>query len=174
FNFDAGVMVTDEKGFYAGVSVLNLLQPKLVFGFESPGTTEIYSLQTEQSYVAATGGLVGLNRHFDLMLDASASVSRGVQCVRPSAMVRFNHKIAIGSAVTIDSGSEPVYEVQGGYTSTPFKWLNTVSFTANGIVVETGVVVRFGVQRWRVTRLPVPCTTTPIPEPPRTEFSPSE
>lgn len=174
FNFDAGIMVTDQRGFYAGISILNLHQPTLTMQFELPGQTQYYDVKTKRTYVASTGGLVNLNRHFDLMLDASGSVTSDNGCVRPSAMVRYHRHLAIGSAVTVQSDGKPVYEVQGGYTSTSFKWLSGIAFSDEGPVVETGIVVRFGVQRWRVTKIQGDCISIPTPEPRTTEFTPED
>lgn len=174
FNFDAGLMITNQEGFYAGISALNLTEPVFEMKFEWPGQTTIYSVQTKRTYVAAAGGLVNLNRHFDIMLDASASFSSEGKCVRPSAMIRYHHHLALGAALTTDSRSQPIFELQGGYTSTSFKWLNGIAFTAQGPVVETGIVLRFGVERWRVTKIQGDCVSLPVPEPKKSEFSPED
>lgn len=174
YNFDAGVMVTNQEGFYAGISVLNVPQNKLNMKFELPGETLVAEIESERAYNAAIGGLVNLNRQFDVMLDASGSVDQTEKTIRPSVIFRYHRKIAFGAAVSAQSGVDPVFEIQGGYTSTSFKWLSGIAFAVNGPVIETGIVLRFGVERWRITPIEGECVSLPIPEPKKTEFSPED
>lgn len=170
FSMDAGMMITNQRGFYAGISVTNVHQPTVLINLR-PSKEGTYTIKTQRGYTASAGGLVNFNHLFDVMLDGAFSYSGNVACVRPSVMLRLHRRFAFGAAVTAVEGEQPVMEVQGGYTSTPFKWLSGVAFTPEGPVIETGIVVRFAVQRWRVRPLDRPCVALPVPEPPRTEFN---
>jgi hypothetical protein len=170
FSFDAGMMITNQRGFYAGVSVTNLHQPTVLMNLR-PAAEGTYVIKTERGYTATAGGLVNINRLFDVMLDGAVSYSGNTACARPSVMLRLHRKFAFGAAVTAIEREQPVLEVQGGYTSTPFKWLTGIAFTSDGPVIETGIVARFAVQRWKVRPLDRPCVALPVPEAPRTEFT---
>lgn len=174
FSFDAGLYVTNQEGFYAGVSALNLHEPSLAMKFNLPAGDEYYYVQTKRSYTASVGGLVTLSRKFDVMLDASGNYSDEGSAMRPSFMMRYKHHIGLGGGVTLAEGESPVMELQGGFTSTPFKWLAGVAFTEQGPVIETGLVIRFGVEtgrgNWRLTRVQNRCVAQPIRVPKKTEF----
>lgn len=176
FSFDAGIYVTDQHGFYIGISALNLHEPFLEMKFETPGGSEYYEVRTKRTYTGSVGGLVTLTHKIDVMLDASAATSNGNYSARPSFLARYKYHWGIGSAVTLSDDQSPVFELQGGFTSTPFKWLAGVAFTEQGPVIETGMVIRFGldtgggIRNWRFTRIDGRCVSQPIKSPKKTEF----
>lgn len=141
YDFDLGFMVTNLRGFYAGVSVLHLLNPVKNLTTES-GLN--YRIEADRSYVLVAGTAQDIGGPFDIMPDIALVYGNNETTMQPGLMLRVNRKFGAGAGVIVGEGRQPLWELRAGYTSSVFKWICSFSPSPQGWTSETGVVVRFG------------------------------
>ncbi|HLG03483.1 MAG TPA: type IX secretion system membrane protein PorP/SprF [Bacteroidia bacterium] len=154
-DFDGGVMITDRRGFYAGFSVQHLGAPQK--SYSSPSGVR-YEFGMKRNYVAMAGTVVPIGRTFDLVPDINMLYDGTGYVAQPGCLFRLGGIVGIGGGITISGEAKPLYEIRGGITTSTFKFLGSFAFTPVGIAFETGLAIRFGVEKWRVFSIADPCT----------------
>ncbi|HET6992686.1 MAG TPA: hypothetical protein VFJ43_15235 [Bacteroidia bacterium] len=140
FDSDAGIMVTNQKGLFIGISMLHLGSPGKIVHTEN-GMAQVIS--TEQTLNVMGGYTQKISDQWDVLPDLSFMNNKTESVLEPGAMIRFKHHYALGTGVTFASNDAPSYEIRGGYMSSKFKWLTSAYQTPQGWSVETGIVWRF-------------------------------
>jgi hypothetical protein len=139
FDTDGGIMLTNTKGIYAGISVLHFTSPQKRLTNEN-GTSLTLGTQVTMSVM---GGYVQkLNKKWDLLPDVSMLKNKTETVAETGTMIRYNHHLAVGGGMTLSTDDKPNYEIRGGYMSSTFKWLFSASPSTQGWNVETGIVYR--------------------------------
>jgi hypothetical protein len=185
-DLDGGIMLTNQQGFYVGISALHLTQP-VIKSSDAAGNHS--QLSVKRDVVLMSGTCFPIHGKFDALPDLNATYDGSIYSAQPGLLLRYNHTAAIGGGVSFVKGETAQFEIRGGYTSSTFKWLGTVAFTPGGVVYETGLVVRFGVNAHNgihfIEKIDNPCvggTCSPVepkPEDPwkkkhREEFDPHQ
>lgn len=172
FDFDAGIMLTNMEGVYFGFSVQHLRAPSKTI---ENGNGDLVAIELPRSYALMGGMPVGISRRFDLLPEINAMISEGEGMIQPGILLRHRGSATAGAGLLIARNRLPQFDIRLGYTSSIFKWLGAVAFTPEGPVVETGLVYRFGVERWRITRISDPCTGgTCTAQPPVKKINPKK
>lgn len=141
FDADAGLMLTNQKGFYLGFSVQHLpAQSKILEG--DYGTN--VQIGMPRNYSLMSGMVIPIADNFDLMPDLNAMYYQDGFLAQPGCMIRHKHSTTIGAGVLLSENQTPQLDIRAGYTSAVFKWLSSVAFSPQGIILETGIVYRFG------------------------------
>lgn len=140
FDGDAGVMATNQKGFYVGVSMNHLGSPSKTIRNES-GIT--YAVSLPQSIDVMSGYVQKLNEHWDVLPDMSFMTNSMESVFEPGAMVRYRHHYAAGGGMTFATNENVVYEIRAGYMSSKLKFLASACPTAQGWTLEGGLTWRF-------------------------------
>ncbi|CAN5844211.1 hypothetical protein BH11BAC7_BH11BAC7_28340 [soil metagenome] len=141
FDADAGMMVTNQKGMYFGMSMLHLGGPTRAISNET-GIT--YSVALPQTFNAMAGYVQKINSNWDVLPDVSFLTNKTENVFIPGAMVRLKHHYALGGGMTFASNEHASYQVRAGYMSSKFKFLASASPGAEGWIIETGITWRFG------------------------------
>jgi hypothetical protein len=140
FDGDAGIMLTNLKGLFIGVSMLHLGSPEKTVKTENGISVPISMQQT----LNVMGGYTQkINTKWDLLPDLSFMNNKTESALQTGAMIRFKHHYAVGSGVTLSNDDKPAIEIRGGYMSSKFKWLSSATQTPEGWNIETGIVWRF-------------------------------
>jgi hypothetical protein len=140
FDADAGIMATNRKGMYFGMSMLHLGQPSKTIRNESDVT---YSVELPQTFNMIGGYVQKINTDWDVLPDISFLTNKAENVLMPGAMVRYKHHYALGGGVTFVSGEEASYQLRAGYMSSKFKFLASACPSAAGWTIETGITWRF-------------------------------
>lgn len=141
-DWDAGMMLTNTNGFYAGFSMQHLGSPQRTVHGENGFS---HSIGLGQSYSAMTGYVQHVGKKWDLMPDVAWMKNDAENITEGTMMVRYNHHFAIGGGAVISSTEKTQPEIRGGYTSSKFKWLVSASpeIGTGNWSIETGIVIRF-------------------------------
>lgn len=137
---DAGLMLTNQKGFYVGVSLNHLGSPEKITTGENG---IIHAIGMNQTMNIMSGYVQKINSNWDLLPDLSFSNNKLESVLESGAMIRFIHHFSLGAGVTFASDEKVAYEIRGGFMSSRFKWLTSASQSPEGWNVETGIVWRF-------------------------------
>ena len=156
FDSDAGIMVTNEKGLYVGISLLHLGSPEKTTAAEN-GIS--HSIAMTQTLNVMSGYVQKINDKWDVLPDLSFLNNKNESVLESGAMIRFMHHYSLGAGVTFASDDKVAYELRGGYMSSKFKWLMSASQSPEGWNVETGIVWRF----WFQQECNGACTPKPNP-----------
>lgn len=173
----AGLMLTNTKGFYFGLSVQHINKPALYLKDVNGNSVQLVA---DRNYSLMSGTVVKLSNKYDLLPDLNAMYWKNNLLAQPGCLLRYKHHASIGAGVMLCKNEAPQMDIRGGYTSSVFKWLATVSFTEDGVITETGIVYRFGVKHWRLRKISDPCTggtcapVQPVEPPKKREFDPHQ
>lgn len=143
FDWDAGLMVTNLHGTYFGASLRHIGSKTLSVGtYEGvPAVPGIpFILNQQAAFVAGTK--IDLDSHWDLLPEATFIHNGETGVFDGGAMIRFNHRWALGASYATGDRT-PAVAIRGGFTHQQFKWLATVEPSGAGLAVETGIVWRF-------------------------------
>jgi hypothetical protein len=140
FDADAGIMATNQKGTYFGMSVLHLGSPSRTILNES-GIT--YAVVLPQTFNAVAGYVQKINVKWDVLPDVSFLSNKTENVFIPGAMLRYKHHYAFGGGATFASNDAATFQVRAGYMSSKFKFLASACPSAQGWTIETGVTWRF-------------------------------
>ena len=140
FDADAGILATNQKGMYFGMSMLHLGSPSRTILNET-GIT--YSVQLPQTFNAIGGYVQKINENWDVLPDISFLMNKTESVFIPGAMVRLKHHYALGGGMTFASNEKASYQIRAGYMSSKFKFLASACPSAQGWTIETGITWRF-------------------------------
>ncbi len=143
FDGDAGMMLTNQKGFYVGFSVLHLGSPAKTINTEN-GIT--YAVSLPQTFSVMSGYVQKINEFWDVLHDLSFMANTTETVFQPGGMIRFKHHYALGGGMTFASNEKATYDLRGGYMSSRFKFLASACPTNEGWTIETGITYRFWIQ----------------------------
>lgn len=144
FDSDAGIMLTNQKGLYVGISMLHLGSPEKSVNNEN-GTS--HSISTVQTLNIMGGYTQRITDDWDVLPDLSVLNNKTESVLETGALVRFKHHYALGGGVQFVSNDKTAYKLRGGYTSSKFKWLVSACPAEAGWNIETGIVWRFWFQQ---------------------------
>ena len=139
FDTDAGIMATNQKGIYAGISVLHFTSPQKMVTNENGMRL---GLGTQIAYCAMAGYVQRINKKWDLLPDISVMNNKTETVAETGTLLRYKHHFAAGGGITYSTDDKLEYEIRAGYMSSKFKWLFSASPFVDGWNVETGIVFR--------------------------------
>jgi hypothetical protein len=144
FDGDAGIMMTNQKGMYFGMSMLHLGSPSKTIRNES-GIT--YAVELPQTFNLIGGYVQKLNTNWDVLPDVSFMTNAAETVIEPGAMIRLKHHYALGGGVTFANDENAAYEIRAGYMSSKFKFLASACPSSEGWTLEGGITWRFWVKQ---------------------------
>ncbi len=140
FDADAGIMATNQKGMYFGMSMLHLGSPSRTIRNES-GIT--YSVSLPQTFNVIGGYVQKISPAWDVLPDVSFLSNKMENVFIPGAMIRFKHHYSLGGGMTFASNEKASYQIRAGYMSSKFKFLASACPSPQGWTIETGITWRF-------------------------------
>ncbi|HTL82473.1 MAG TPA: type IX secretion system membrane protein PorP/SprF [Bacteroidia bacterium] len=138
-DLDAGIFVTNQEGFYVGLSAQHLP----AFSKTLQTGEEQSKISMNRVYGMNAGGVIPVCDLFDIMVEGNGVCDSSEYSSQLNAMVRFFSVVGVGGGVTYSQKNIPEYELRGGITSTAFKFLASMEFTPQGKQIEMGMVMRF-------------------------------
>lgn len=139
FDTDIGVMATNQKGIYVGISLLHISSPA------KNSTNEFglsHTIEMPANLNIMGGYVQRINKKWDALPDISMMHNKTESVAEMGGMIRYKHHFAAGGGVTFATNEPVDFEIRGGYMSSSFKWLVSAAPTADGWTIETGIVLR--------------------------------
>lgn len=140
FDADAGVMLSDLHGSYAGVSFRHPGAPS--FGISNEGGTVLHRVQLKSAVHAMAGTKIPVGNKFDICPEASFQYQDHKGVFDGGAMFRYKYRWTVGTYWGNVPGS-PALSFRAGYTHPKFKWITSVEPSSANFSIETGIVWRF-------------------------------